>query len=245
MNTDGSRVVEAGSTVGVLLSGGLDSVILLGHLLAQSVRVQPLYVRCGLVWESAEQAAVAKVLAALRSPQLAPLVTLDFPVADIYADHWSLTGQSVPGEHSPAEAVFLPGRNACLLLKAGIWCALRGIETIALGILGTNPFADAQPTFFQTVEDIIRQSLGKTLRILTPFGRMSKVEVMNLGRHLPLELSFSCIAPEDGLHCGRCNKCAERKEAFALAGITDRTRYRYQSEPLTTPSDGRPEVHLR
>ena len=37
---------------------------------------------------------------------------------------------------------------------------------------------------------------------------------MELGRDMPLELTFSCIDPRDGLHCGRCNKCAERQEAF-------------------------------
>jgi 7-cyano-7-deazaguanine synthase len=27
------------------------------------------------------------------------------------------------------------------------------------------------------------------------------------------------------LHCGACNKCRERREAFAAAGVEDRTTY--------------------
>ena len=54
---------------------------------------------------------------------------------------------------------------------------------------------------------------------------MNKQQVMALGRNLPLELTFSCIAPAGGLHCGRCNKCAERQNAFRDAGITDKTSY--------------------
>ena len=41
---------------------------------------------------------------------------------------------------------------------------------------------------------------------------------MALGRGLPLELTFSCISPLRGLHCGHCNKCAERQAAFRDAG---------------------------
>jgi 7-cyano-7-deazaguanine synthase len=48
---------------------------------------------------------------------------------------------------------------------------------------------------------------------------------MRLGVGLPLEHTFSCIDPVDQLHCGRCNKCAERSHAFADAGMTDPTEY--------------------
>ena len=57
---------------------------------------------------------------------------------------------------------------------------------------------------------------------------MHKAEVMLLGKDLPLEWSFSCIQPIDHLHCGKCNKCAERKKAFADAGMSDPTVYRSQ-----------------
>jgi 7-cyano-7-deazaguanine synthase len=48
---------------------------------------------------------------------------------------------------------------------------------------------------------------------------------MREGEHFPIDLTFSCIAPVGDLHCGRCNKCAERKHAFAAAGIVDQTEY--------------------
>jgi 7-cyano-7-deazaguanine synthase len=54
---------------------------------------------------------------------------------------------------------------------------------------------------------------------------MNKQQVMALGRGLPLELTFSCISPVGHLHCGRCNKCAERQAAFREANIEDRTVY--------------------
>ena len=41
-----------------------------------------------------------------------------------------------------------------------------------------------------------------------------------------LELTLSCMQPVNGLHCGQCSKCRERRDAFAEAGIEDPTAYR-------------------
>jgi 7-cyano-7-deazaguanine synthase len=49
--------------------------------------------------------------------------------------------------------------------------------------------------------------------------------VVRRGAHLPLELTWSCLRPAGGKHCGRCNKCRERQTAFAAAGVADRTGY--------------------
>ncbi len=212
-------------TTGVLLSGGLDSSILLGCFLREGRRVQPFYVRSCLAWEPDERIAVGRFLAAVASPRLGDLVVLDLPVDDLYRDHWSVTGRGVPDAASPDDAVYLPGRNALLIVKAGLWCQLHGIGQLALGVLGSNPFSDATPAFFDQIESALRLATGTPLGILRPFAELTKRQVMELGRGLPLELTFSCIAPRGGLHCGRCNKCAERQAAFHLAQVRDPTTY--------------------
>jgi 7-cyano-7-deazaguanine synthase len=216
---------ELDATIGVLLSGGLDSAILAGHLLGQGRRVQPFYVRAHLAWEGPELAAAEHFLAALASPRLSPLVVLDLPIQDVYADHWSVTGRAVPDAASPDTAVYLPGRNALLLLKPALWCRLHGIEHLALAVLGTNPFGDATPEFFACFESALARATGGRVRLLRPFAALDKRQVMELGRGLPLHLTFSCIAPAGGLHCGRCNKCAERIAAFRSIAAADPTCY--------------------
>jgi 7-cyano-7-deazaguanine synthase len=211
--------------VGLLLSGGLDSGILLGHLLRQNYRVHPLYIRSGLHWERAEYDALQTFLAKMRSSRLERLTTLDMPAADVYGRHWSVTGRDVPDEQTADEAVYLPGRNAMLLVKAFVWCRLNGIGQLALAVLGTNPFGDASPDFFADFKSAMDRALGSRMKILRPFGELTKREVMELGAGFPLELTFSCIDPQDGLHCGRCNKCAERQDAFRSAKLHDATRY--------------------
>lgn len=219
------------SPIGLLLSGGLDSGILLGHLLAAGRAVQPFYVRGGLRWEADELTAVSRLLAAFAGPRLSELVVLEMPVADLYRNHWSVTGRGVPDADTPDEAVFLPGRNALVILKPALWCQMHGIEELALAPLLTNPFPDATDEFFMLIEQTLEQAVERPLRIVRPFGHLRKREVMQLGRELPLEMTFSCIDPvpvapdEPGLHCGRCNKCAERKAAFKDAGMEDRTKY--------------------
>jgi 7-cyano-7-deazaguanine synthase len=58
---------------------------------------------------------------------------------------------------------------------------------------------------------------------------LDKTEVLRRGRTLPLKHTFSCIQPDDGKHCGACNKCFERRRAFAAAGIEDPTEYQASS----------------
>lgn len=211
--------------VGLLLSGGLDSSILLGHLLEQGRAVQPFYVRAGLFWETAEQRMLASLLAHFARPRLRPLVVFDLPLTDVYGEHWSVNGRAVPNAESPDEAVYLPGRNALLLIKPAVWCRLNGVEELALAPLGSNPFPDAGPDFFAAFEAALNIAVGGRLRIVRPFADLHKREVMELGLRFPLELTFSCIAPRDELHCGRCNKCAERRQAFRVIDAADPTRY--------------------
>lgn len=210
---------------GILLSGGLDSCILAGHLVEQGHQVQPFYIRSRLYWEEAEYAAACRFLKALGSPLLDDLVTLEVPIADVYQDHWSITGLGVPGVDSPDEAVFLPGRNALLLIKAAIWCQLNGIQRLALAALGTSPFADASAAFFEPFETALNCALATTLEVARPFASLDKRQVMRLGQRFPLQHTFSCIAPSNNLHCGACNKCAERRAAFRSLGVADPTRY--------------------
>ena len=211
--------------VAVLASGGLDSAVLVADFLGDGRVVQPMYVRFGLAWEATEEDHLRRFLETVASPDLRPLVTLELPIADTYGAHWSLSADDVPDAQTPDDAVYLPGRNLLLLAKSSIWCALNGYPTIALGTLKGNPFADSSREFFGDVESLVGPAVGHRLEIATPFSELDKTEVLERGRHLQLQHTFSCIDPTAGMHCGRCNKCAERQRAFADASIDDVTTY--------------------
>ena len=96
---------------------------------------------------------------------------------------------------------------------------------MALGSLGSNPFPDSTPEFFQKLESLLNQAMDGELKLIRPFDHLHKTDVLLRGKDLPLHLTFSCISPVEGQHCGACNKCAERKTGFADAGLPDETSY--------------------
>lgn len=228
---------------GLLLSGGIDSAVLLQHLLDRDVKsVQPIYIKSGLYWQRDELQAVRTYLAQVAAPRIAPLEVLDMPLQDVYSEHWSVSGQGVPNASSPDDAVFLPCRAGLLSIKAIVWCQLHGIRTLALANLKSNPFPDATDRFFQEFESAMNCALPSPISIERPFSHLDKQSVMEVGRNLPLELTFSCIAPINGLHCGRCNKCAERQKAFRRVDRRDGTIYANHPRADSGPS---PEVGER
>jgi 7-cyano-7-deazaguanine synthase len=224
---------QTGEIVALLVSGGLDSCILLAHLLTSGRTVQPIYIRTGVAWQLEEMTALRSFTGAVRSRRLRELVSLELPLDDLYTNHWSINGAGAPPIESPDEAVYLPGRNPLLLVKAAVWCQMHGVRELALAPLASNPFADATEDFFAAFELAMNLAGTSPLRIVRPFASMTKTDVMQLGRDYPLIKTFSCIAPLDGLHCGQCNKCGERKLAFEVAGLIDSTPYADHCRPPT------------
>ena len=220
----------------VLLSGGLDSAVLLAEEASRG-EVQPIYVSAGLAWEPAECAAIARFLASDGvGRRVRPLVSLSVDMRDVYAaSHWSVQGRP-PAYDTPDEDVYLPGRNIILLGKAGVYCAAAGVERLVLGTLAHNPFPDATPEFRSAMAGALSLGLAYRLRIEAPYADVSKAEVVLRGAGLgvPFDLTLSCMNPlvlssaaDSALarHCGACSKCRERHDAFLEAGITDTTDY--------------------
>lgn len=211
----------------VLLSGGVDSAVLLAHEARDRI-AQPVYINMGLAWEADERTTINRLLTApVFADRVRPVAQLDVSVRDIYApSHWALVG-TPPAYDTPDADVYLHGRNVILLSKAALLCATRNISRVALGTLAGNPFPDATRDFFDAMARALTLGLDHPIEIVTPFSTMHKPDVVRLGITLqvPLELTLSCMSPVNGQHCGLCSKCRERHDAFAEAGVTDPTGY--------------------
>ncbi len=215
----------------VLLSGGLDSAVLVAEEAARGDQeVQPVYVSVGLAWEQAERQTVRQLLASrVLGSRVRPLAELSVDMRDVYpSTHWAVQGRP-PAYHTADEDVYLPGRNIVLLGKAGVYCAAERIGRLVLGTLDHNPFPDATPSFRDAMAAALSLGLAQPLTIAAPYATVSKAEVIRRGAALsvPLELTLSCMHPTGGAgHCGVCSKCRERHDAFVEAGVSDPTSYR-------------------
>lgn len=211
--------------IAILVSGGMDSAVLLTEYLRRNNEVHPLYITSGNAWEKTERVWLLRLFRALGHPRLKAPVFLSLPVTDLYGQFWSLNSRNVPGSRTKADSVYLPGKNVLLVAKASVYCLQNKISGAAIGVLKTNPFPDATRAFFDSYEKTLSKGLGFPFRIHAPFLGLSKEQVIKKGHGLPLHLTFSCLQPKRNFHCGRCNKCEERKQAFRSAGIRDRTEY--------------------
>jgi 7-cyano-7-deazaguanine synthase len=215
---------------GVLLSGGLDSAVLLADEAAQGV-VWPIYVQVGLAWEAAEQQTITALLDSAPYRSLQALTSLEIDMSDVYpAHHWAMRG-APPAYDTPDEDVYLPGRNVVLFGKAAVFCALKGLDRLVLGTLAHNPFPDASPKFRESFAAALSTGLDHRLHLDAPLAAMSKADVIRRGTELrvPFELTLSCMSPVTGnglpRHCGTCSKCRERHDAFIEAAVEDPTDY--------------------
>src|SRR5271163_437355 len=123
--------------------------------MAADAAVSPIYVRCGLAWEEEEIHALQAFVDALKNPNVQSITVLSAPAASLYGTHWSITGARVPAADEPDENTYLPGRNILLISLSAIWCSTHGVSRIAIGSLGSNPFPDATPEFFEGFSKVL------------------------------------------------------------------------------------------
>lgn len=221
-----SELNNRSSSVCILVSGGVESSVLLADALGRYTFVTPIYIRNYLRWEEAEIFSLKNFYRSLKSDRIRPLKIMDLTMKDLYEHHWSVTGVKVPNGRTRSESVYLPGRNIIFLAKAACYAAIHDISILEIGVLKGNPFSDSTKLFFKKMSDVLSMGLGKDITVRAPFQNLSKEKVIQMGKHLPLEFTFSCINPKGYEHCGECNKCVERKKAFFSSGVFDKTRYK-------------------
>jgi 7-cyano-7-deazaguanine synthase len=177
------------------------------------------------MWERHELAVLRSFIRRLGMRNVHSVSVLQLPMGDVAGRHWSVTGRKVPGYRAALTSNYILGRNLSLLAKAAIFCAYNRIGEIAMAPLESNPFPDARPEFFRSLERAVDLGVGLKLKVLTPYVGMTKGEVIRRGADLPLRFTVSCARPAGITHCGKCTKCAERIAGFREAGVPDPTEY--------------------
>lgn len=228
----------------VLLSGGLDSAVVLAYALEERLDVTALSFDYGqrhhaeLVCAQDQAADLTHVTVQLDGLSGGALMgDGDVPMHDS-AD------ELVSGEIA---STYVPARNTVFLAHALALSEQLDAPQIFIGVnaVDYSGYPDCRPQYVDAFEAMARLATkrsvnGGDLRIRTPLIRLSKVDIVRKGVELGVDFSrtHSCYAPVMPtlkpstvglpmrmLACGHCDSCLLRLRAFEEAGLSDPVPY--------------------
>ncbi len=224
--------VEVGREAVVLLSGGLDSMVVAGLAREQGYAVNALTIDYNQRHRREIDAArvIVRSLGAARHVVL-PLDLRRFggsALTDDIAVPKDGVGQDIP-------VTYVPARNLVFLSLTLAWAEALGARDIFIGVnaLDYSGYPDCRPEFIAGFAELATLATkagadGSPFRIHAPLQYLGKAEIAREAARLGLDpaMSWSCYDPQpDGAACGLCDSCRLRRQGFADAGLEDQTRY--------------------
>jgi 7-cyano-7-deazaguanine synthase len=221
--------VPNGAVALVLLSGGLDSMVVAGLAREAGYRLFALTIDYNQR-HRIELEAAARVASALGAERHVVL-----PV-DLSAFGGSaLTDTAIPvpknGVDGSIPPTYVPARNMIFLSLALGWAEASGAHDLFIGVnaLDYSGYPDCRPEFIAAFEAAATAATkagveGQPFRIHTPLIAMSKADIAAEAARLGLDvaISWSCYDPTpQGRPCGLCDSCRLRAKGFAEAGLSD------------------------
>ena len=220
----------------VLVSGGMDSAVVLAIAREAGFAVHALSVRYGQRHTSELDAAdrVAKALGAVAHKTVhvdlrsigGSALTDDIAVP--VEDDGHVIGQGIP-------STYVPARNTIMLSLALGWAEVLGATDLFCGVnaVDYSGYPDCRPEFIEGFEALANLATkagveGSRFRVHAPLMRMGKAEIVQEGLRLGVDFAqtVSCYqADADGRACGHCDACRLRALGFSDAGVADPTRY--------------------
>lgn len=227
-----SSALEAAPAAVVLLSGGLDSMVVAGLAREAGYRLFALTIdynqRHRREIEAATQ--IAATLGAERHVIL-PLDLRQFggsALTDDIAVPKDGLGPEIP-------VTYVPARNLVFLSLTLAWAESLGARDIHIGVnaLDYSGYPDCRPEFiagFAELADLATKAgaEGRRFAIHAPLQYLGKAEIVREAVRLGLDpaMSWSCYDPQpDDAACGLCDSCRLRREGFVQAGVPDPTPY--------------------
>ena len=232
-------VMSPGKSALVLFSGGIDSTTALYWARSRYGNVQALSFDYG-------QRHRIELLLARRLTRRLQLTHRILKIDLRPVGGSALTDLSIPlprvsrlEELGPAiPPTYVPFRNGIFLALAAAWAEVNGIGDLICGFntIDSPNYPDTRADFVRAMQRAIDlgtacQSQGSRIRIVTPFARMKKSEIILLGLSLGADYSFSisCYGGRE-VPCRRCSACRLRERAWEEAGTDDHLLVRLRKE---------------
>lgn len=207
------------------LSGGLDSGVLLAHLLANAKgKIHPFLFRYGSKHNALEREAALSILYyySTRTPDERRGEITEVDLGGAYGQS-ALTDSAkpVPEGHYSGENMrqtVVPGRNTLFLAEMLAYAeSLEGTATIMLGVHAGDHhiYPDCRPAWVEAANKLARASSEDRVIVVAPFVGFDKAWIVKRGLELkfPFALTRTCYTWNE-IACGKCGSCTERLEAF-------------------------------
>lgn len=146
----------------------------------------------------------------------------------IYTGTTSLVDEAIPMTSDFSQTIIVPFRNGVFLSIAVAYAVSIRASRIFYGAHGSDEsyYPDCRKEFYKAFETAAKLGTEQEIVIEAPFRNLPKSEIIKEGAKLgvPLQETWSCYL-NGWKHCGRCESCMNRKEAFREARIPDPTEY--------------------
>jgi 7-cyano-7-deazaguanine synthase len=227
--------VSAGpARAAVLLSGGLDSTVTLGHTLDLGLECHCLSVDYGQRHRVELEAATRVVRALGAASHRIVRIDLTAIGGSALTDDIAVPKDQEPGT-GDIPITYVPARNTVLLALLLGLAEVLGTTDLFIGATAVDysGYPDCRPAFLRAFEKLAtvatRAGLeGARFRVHAPLLELGKADIIRRGVELGIDLGLthSCYDPDsEGLACGRCDSCILRRRGFEAAGVPDPTRY--------------------
>lgn len=219
----------------VLVSGGLDSTVLLHHAVKE-MSIDPVH---ALSFDYGQRHRKELECAAWQARQLDTAVhkCVDMTfVSDLVKEGTSLVigGAEVPDLEALEKneldqpSTYVPNRNMMMLSVASAYAEAQGIRHVYYGAQAHDEYGywDCTDSFLQRINAVLELNRRDSVTVHAPFIGVAKHELVKKGTLLGVNFqqTWSCYRGGEKA-CGTCPTCVERMSAFEKAGGADPLAY--------------------
>lgn len=215
----------------VLLSGGLDSSVLL-HLVAREQCAGPVH---ALSFDYGQRHARELASARAQAEAAGCIAHVILPLTffgPLVAGATTLVdgGGAVPdlkdldADTLRQPPTYVPNRNMMLLSLAAAYAEAHGIRDVFYGAQAQDEYGywDCTREFLAAINGVLRLNRGNAVTVHAPLVAASKAENVRLGVRLGVDFAQTWSCYRGGERpCGTCPTCVERDNAFRAEGIAD------------------------
>jgi 7-cyano-7-deazaguanine synthase len=150
-------------------------------------------------------------------------------LSEIYEGVTSLVDEDIEVTEEFSDPIIVPFRNGVFMAVTVAYAVGIGATHIFYGAHASDePFyPDCRREFYEAFQEAARLGTETEMVIQSPFSDIPKSGIIRKAVELgvPLDRTWSCYL-NGPIHCGRCESCNNRRNAFAEAGVQDPTEYR-------------------